>query len=76
MMSSGPLSHYADSTVAFYREKAGVLTRLLETDEHARYAPLLLAQFRPWHVDRFISQRRSEWAFAPRDAALARTKRC
>jgi hypothetical protein len=23
----------ADSTVAFYREKAGVLTRLLETDE-------------------------------------------
>jgi len=61
----------ADSTVAFYREKAGVLNRLLETDEHGEYAPLLLAQLRPWHVDRFISQRRSEWAIAPRDAIVA-----
>jgi len=40
-------------------------------DEHGEYAPLLLAQLRPWHVDRFIAERRSEWAIAPRDATVA-----
>jgi hypothetical protein len=46
----------AASTVGFYREKAGVLTRVLETDEQGEYMPLLLAQLRPWHVDQFIAR--------------------
>src|SRR5207237_9123229 len=61
----------AAATVAFYREKAGVLTRVLETDEQGEYVPLLLAQLRPWHVDQFIARRRSEWAVAPRAALIA-----
>ena len=49
----------AGSTVRFYREKAGVLTRILETNERGEYTPLLLSQLRTWHVDRYIAQRRS-----------------
>ena len=48
-----------------------ILTRILETDEHGEYAPLLLAQLRPWQVDQYIAQRRSEWAIVPREPTVA-----
>ena len=48
-----------------------MLTRILETGEQGEIVPLLLAQLWPWHVDRFIARRRSEWAVAPRAAVVA-----
>src|SRR5262249_44042360 len=48
--------------------KAGVLTRILETNERGEYTPMLLAHLRPWHVDRYIAQRRGEWVIPPRAA--------
>ncbi len=50
----------ASSTVRFYKEKAGVLTRILETDENGKYSPLLLGRLQAADVDRFISARRRE----------------
>jgi hypothetical protein len=51
-------------------EKAGVLTRILESDERGEYVPLRLARLGADDVDRFIAARRAEWAQLPRPAKL------
>jgi hypothetical protein len=61
----------ADATVKMHREKAGVLTRILETSGADEYAPLRLARLGAADVDRFIAARREEWALPPRSAQLA-----
>jgi len=47
-------------TVAFYRRKAGHLTRIFEHLDDGKYAPFLLAGLRAADVDQYISRRRSE----------------
>lgn len=60
----------SDATVEMYSEKAGVLTRLLESGPGGSFRPLPLASITATLVDGYISRRRQEWAVAPREAAL------
>jgi site-specific recombinase XerD len=55
--TAGRRSH---ETVAFYRRKAGHLTRIFEYLDDGKYAPFLLAGLRAADVDHYISRRRSE----------------
>ena len=55
--TAGRRSH---ETVAFYRRKAGHLTRVFEHTDDGEYVPYLLAGLRAADVDGYISRRRSE----------------
>ena len=54
---AGRRSH---ETVAFYRRKAGHLTRVFEYPTGQTFQPFLLRDLQPTHVDNYISRRRSE----------------
>jgi integrase len=56
---AGRRSH---ATVIFYRQKAGHLVRVFETDAQGNYVPFLLKCLEARHVDAYISQRRAEQA--------------
>ena len=60
----------AAATVSFYEQKAGVLTRLLESDAQGGYAPLRLADLTAGHADGYVARRRLEWSAPPRKAVL------
>jgi integrase len=60
----------AQATVEMYESKAGVLTRVLETNEAGQFAPLPLVRLTAGVVDDYISARRGEWALPPRALVL------
>jgi integrase len=58
------------ATVKMYQQKAGVLTRILETDAAGEFEPLPLNKISADLVDAYISARRAEWALPPVAAVL------